>query len=248
MTIVGLATSISGRQPRTTFLEFNSAARKLRKKFKIWQQTHAALDDRMVDRMLGLRETATEHRIDEVKLMLRFGNERFTYGGTSYTMARQLIRTLSPRNYDVFYDLGAGYGRILLYGALTSSAMFRGIEIVPQRVNEVTRAQKRLQLPNIEIRQGNVEEIDFSDGTIFFLYDPFFRDVLRGVGARLREIARRRMIRIASLAGSNDYFLAQTWLREVASPYVVRRPGCRYGLLFFESERIGKQTQRRRRL
>jgi SAM-dependent methyltransferase len=213
----------------------NLAARELRVRFQAWHTSGERLNDKAIDRMLGVREQVVERRIDEVGLILKFGNEKFTYGGTPYAVVRKVMRTLCPNAGDVFYDLGAGYGRVLFYGALTSRARFRGIELVPERVTEARSIQKRLCLRNVEIRQENARLADFSEGNLFFLYDPFFQDVLTFVGGRLREIARHRTIRIASLAVSNDYFVAQKWLQEFVSPYVARQPGRRYGLRFFVS-------------
>jgi SAM-dependent methyltransferase len=211
------------------------SARFLRLRFGAWHQSDEPLDDRIIDRLIGIREAVAERGIDELALILNFGNERFTYGHTPYTLIRSLFRTFAPAPGDIFYDLGAGYGRVLFYGALTSRAKFRGIELVPQRANEADRIRKQLRLANVDIRHGNASQMDFSDGAMFFLYDPFFRDGLRRVGARLRDIAARRTVRIASLAGSNDYFRAQNWLREFLSPHVEHKRGQRYGLRFFIS-------------
>jgi SAM-dependent methyltransferase len=211
------------------------SVKKLRLRFEAWHHSDEPLPDSRIDRMLGIREMVVERRIEEIKLLLQYGNQRFTYGGTPYTLARKVMRTFSPSRADIFYDLGAGYGRVLIYGALTTQATFRGIELVPQRVKEARRVLQRLCLPNIEIRQGNAWHEDISDGNLFFFYDPFFRNVLKRVGVRLREIAQRRVIHIGSLAGSNDYFVAQKWLQEVSSPYVTREPWRRYGLRFFIS-------------
>jgi hypothetical protein len=68
---------------------------------------------------------------------------------------------------------------------------------------------------------------------MFFLFNPFFRDTLRIAGERLREIAQRRPICVASVAQSNDYFATRSWLRERQGDRLESR---RYGLRIFDSD------------
>jgi hypothetical protein len=103
----------------------------------------------------------------------------------------------------------------VLWGAIVSDAIYRGIELVPQRLDVAERARRRLGLDNLELRQGNVRSRSFEDGTLFFLFDPFFTDTMRRVAARLARIAKCHQIRIGSTWGSNLFFARQPWLREI---------------------------------
>lgn len=183
------------------------------------------LDDRELDALLGIRER--EDRLDGIELILEHGNELIdAYDGSPYETVREAIRRLAPRRGDVFYDLGCGYGRVVLWGALVSAATFRGIDLVHQRLAPAMRAQRRLGLANAGFVQGNVLSARFDDGNLFFLFDPFFDDTLRRVALRLARIARRRPIRIASHWQSNLYFARRPWLREIGpegdDPYRLR--------------------------
>lgn len=167
-----------------------------------------------MDALLGIRER--EERLDGVELILEHGNELIdAYDGTPYAVVRELFARLRPRRGDVFYDLGCGYGRVVLWGALLSDAQFRGIDLVPQRLAPARRAARRLALANVQLLQGNVLSTRFDDGNLFFLFDPFFRETLRRVGLRLARIARNRPIRIASHWQSNHFFARRQWLREI---------------------------------
>jgi len=187
---------------------------KVRAHVRALQRSSRSLDDRELDALLGIAER--EERLDPVELILEHGNELIdVYGGTPYEVVRELFRRLHPHRGDVFYDLGCGYGRVVLWGALLGGAQFRGIDLVPQRLAPAQRAASRLGLTNVRFVQGNVLSTRFDDGNLFFLFDPFFRNTLRRVGLRLARIARTRPIVIASHWQSNAFFARRRWLREI---------------------------------
>ncbi len=184
--------------------------------FQAWHQSNQPLGDRDIDRLLGFRWEAVEAKLRIGKLLLEFGDELMFYDPTPYFMIRSLFRGLKPGKSDVFYDLGSGYGRVLIYGGMTSNATFRGIEVVPQRVAEADRVRERLNLRNVEFVRGNARDTDLEDGNLFFFYNPFFTETLQEVSGRLKSIAVQRAIRIASIGRSSDYFGEQDWLAESA--------------------------------
>jgi len=187
---------------------------KLRAHVRALQRSSRSLDDRELDALLGIAER--EETIDGVELILEHGNEMIdVYDGTPYEVVRELFGRLATRRGDVFYDLGCGYGRAVLWGALVSGAQFRGIDLVAQRLAPAQRAARRLGLKNVRFTQGNVLSTRFDDGNLFFLFDPFFPNTLRRVGSTLARIARTRPIRIASHSQTNDYFAGRRWLREI---------------------------------
>ena len=187
---------------------------KLRAHVRALQRSSRAIDDREMDALLGIRER--EERLDGIALVLEHGNEQIDlYDGTPYEVARELFARLRPRRGDVFYDLGCGYGRVVLWGALVSGARFCGIDLVEQRLAPARRAVRRLALTNVRLVQGNVLSTRFDDGNLFFLFDPFFPGTLRRVSRRLARIARARPIRIASHWQSNAFFARRRWLHEI---------------------------------
>jgi SAM-dependent methyltransferase len=187
---------------------------KLRAHVRALQRSSRAIDDREMDALLGIRER--EERLDGIALVLEHGNEQIDlYDGTPYEVVRELFARLRPRRGDVFYDLGCGYGRVVLWGALVTGAEFRGIDLVEQRLAPARRAVRRLALTNVQLVQGNVRSTRFDDGNLFFLFDPFFPETLRRVGRRLARIARARPIRIATHWESNAFFARRRWLQEI---------------------------------
>ncbi|MBI2622460.1 methyltransferase domain-containing protein, partial [Candidatus Microgenomates bacterium] len=153
------------------------------------------LDDEEIDRLFGLPPLP---EIDDSdgwsleRLEEQLGCKRLIYVGTSYKTIRDFIREVKPQSNDVVYDLGCGYGRVVLYGALASDAQWRGVDIVPHRIAEAQRVKEKFKIDNAQFRLGNVADQDFSDGTIFYLFDPFEQSILETVARRLEKIAKVR--------------------------------------------------------
>jgi hypothetical protein len=92
-----------------------------------------------------------------------------------------------PEPTDVAYVYGAGKGRTVCHFAQYRLQKVVGIEIIPEFC-EIARANAR-RLRNarapIEIRNEDAAAADVSDGTIYFLFNPFgpqtLRDVLRNI-------------------------------------------------------------------
>lgn len=175
------------------------------------------IDDRELDALLGIVEK--EDRLDPVALVLEHGNEAVDgYDGSPYEVAREAVRRLGPQGGDVLYDLGCGYGRVVLWAALVSDAEIRGIDLVTQRLASARRAIRRLGLKNARVVQGNVSSTRFDDGTHFFLFNPFFRGTMQRVSLRLARIARAHPIHVATYWMSNDFLSRRRWLREIVDP------------------------------
>ncbi len=143
------------------------------------------------------------------------GCKRLVYVGTSYETIRDFIQQVEPQSNDVVYDLGCGYGRVVLYGALVTEAQWRGVDIVPHRIAEAQGIKEKFKIDNAQFRLGNVADQDFSDGTIFYLFDPFEQSILETVARRLEEIAKVRKIRVVSLYKSSLFLEKLPWLHDV---------------------------------
>ena len=177
-------------------------------------------DDRLLDTILGIPifEYHIEPRSNESEREFRdhYGNEQFVYAGTPYNYIRDTLRCLNPQPADVVYDLGSGYGRFPLYGALTSPAQFVGVEIIPGRSRIAQAAKDRYSIGNARFVEGNVLDTDISDGTMFYLYQPFAPQTYQKVRETLYSISQRRKITVAFI--SDDDITPQfPWLRQTHS-------------------------------
>ena len=181
------------------------------------------LTDSEIDQLLGISPETIEGDIDRFKLYRRYGIEQYIYEGTPYTYIRYFLHHLKPAHSDVIYDLGSGYGRVVLYGALTTPVQCVGIEIVPERVREANEAAQSLALSRATFIRHNVLEYDYSDGTIFFLFNPCSRPTLQKVTEKLQRISQRKSIRVIGWGGNiNEHFANQDWLQDI-SPLPIGR-------------------------
>jgi hypothetical protein len=193
------------------------------------------VDDAALDRLLGIRPERIEAGLRLVTVLRAVGNEKVQYDGVPYALLRSMLRWARLGARDVFYDLGAGYGRALFYGALTTSARFRGIEIVPERVAAMIRVRDRLGLDTVDVRQGNASDEDIDDGTFLFLFNPFFRTSLRKVGEHLHHLAGRKAFRLATVAVTDPYFRSRPWLVEVPFPLLPGTIEARFGMRVYRT-------------
>lgn len=175
------------------------------------------LSDTALDQLLHLSWRTTEASLDLLKLLGRHGSEQFDYGSLGYNDIRWIIHALQLTARDVVYDLGAGYGRFMIYGAVVSPARFKGIEIVRERAAHIERAQARFGLRNMSVVTNNAVAEDLTDGTKFYLFSPFFMPTLQAVSKKLQACAVRRSITIVAFDQAAAFFARQRWLKRATA-------------------------------
>jgi SAM-dependent methyltransferase len=110
---------------------------------------------------------------------------------------RKLLQTLKlPRN-GVFVDLGSGKGRVLMLAAGYGFQRVIGVEFshelnVIARNNVAAFRKKHPPEIDIEIVEGDVVDYEIQpDQTVFFMFNPFYMEVLEMVlGNIARSVAR----------------------------------------------------------
>jgi predicted RNA methylase len=202
------------------------------------------LSDAALDRILHLSWRKAEASLDLLDLLDRYGNELFEYHGLGYADIRWIIHALQLTERDVVYDLGAGYGRFVIYGALVSPAKFKGIEIVRERAAHIARARARLRLRNACVAAENAAAADFTDGTKFYLFSPFFTPTLRAVARKLETCAAKRPITVVAIYHAATYFSRQRWLKKVTASLAKHFDDVPVGLEVFVSRAQHDKTSR----
>ena len=129
------------------------------------------------------------------------------------------MRATQPQEGQVFYDLGSGQGRVVLYGALASDAKFIGIELLQERVDACNKTKARLGINNAEFLVGHVTDFDISDGDIFYLFNPFVQETLKKVVGTLHDIGMKKKIRIVCTGGIHLPFAQEPWLQREPRVY-----------------------------
>jgi SAM-dependent methyltransferase len=199
-------------------------------------QSGGDLNDQTIDALLGIKIETTEEGANFAGLREKYPREEFWPGQsnwrwTPYRLIKTFLRQLDLKESDVLYDLGSGYGRVPLYASLATPAMCKGIEIVPERVDEAATVGRKLGIKNVEFSQGSVTDQDYGDGTVFFLFNPFSEETFREVIDQLEKISLQKKIRIVSLGPSTARFQYEHWLKPVESESMDHP----WGLTIFES-------------
>ena len=114
---------------------------------------------------------------------------------------------------DRFYDLGSGLGRVPMLVSLLTGTRAVGVEYEPTYVHYARRAARKLGLANIAFRNLDAQEADLGDGTIFFMYTPFFGHMLRTVLDRLAALGRERRITVCTYGPCTPLVAQETWLQ-----------------------------------
>lgn len=127
-----------------------------------------------------------------------------------------LIELLHLRATDVFYDLGAGLGRVALLVGLLTSAHAKGIEFEPAYWAYAQQRAEALHLTRVAFQNVDAREATYTDGSVFFLYTPFTGEIMRTVLARLHVEARTRPITIAAYGACTSVVEQQPWLTRTA--------------------------------
>ena len=162
------------------------------------------------------------------------------YQPTPVHLVLEMVDALKPTHHDVIYDLGAGYGRVCLLISLLTQVQTRGVEYFE---SYITYTRQRAAVVGREAQalfiEGDVRDVDLSDGTIFYLFNHFGGETLRAVMDRLKQIATTRTITVCSLGMCSGVIAKEPWLiqREDSGDSTM------YHLQFFTSQLVADQVQ-----
>lgn len=111
------------------------------------------------------------------------------YASPDYWYVRKVANILRPGPQDVFYDLGSGMGRILCVIARRHLRKCVGVELFEPLCEVARRNADRLRgrKSPIEIICEDAAKANLSDGTIYFMFNPFGPDTIRDVIENIRR-------------------------------------------------------------
>jgi SAM-dependent methyltransferase len=124
----------------------------------------------------------------------------FYYSTISYKSIFKIINYINFKSSDEFVDIGCGKGRVLCCAASFNIKKVVGIEL-DKTLSEVAKLNA-MKLKNkkstIEIQNISAQDYDYSDGTIFFFFNPFNDSVLKKVFTRIHKslLANNREITV----------------------------------------------------
>jgi len=163
------------------FCQWNSLLERLRHAVRI-------VMDRFIDLWLNIDTSAGYIYSKEPS---RFGDPNANIP-ISYLLLRKYVGRARIDAQDVFYDIGCGYGRALCFVARKCVSKCVGIELSQELAAKARKNATTLRgrFSPIEVRPGDAAEQDYTDGTIFFLFNPFGRETLRTVLTRIESTLR----------------------------------------------------------
>lgn len=114
---------------------------------------------------------------------------------------------------DVFYDLGAGLGHVVLLVHLLTGARAVGVERDPAFCAYARASADELAVSGVALVAADARQADLGLGTVYFLFTPFRGTILRAVLERLEEQATRRPIRVCTYGTCTHEVAKASWLR-----------------------------------
>ena len=118
------------------------------------------------------------------------------YGSADYWHLYRIARILKIGPGDVFYDLGSGKGRMICVIARLRLKKCVGVELFEPLCDIARRNAARLRGKKtpVEILREDASQADLSDGTIYYMANPFgpetLRDVLNNIERSLEKNPR----------------------------------------------------------
>lgn len=96
---------------------------------------------------------------------------------TPHKVIHTAVSWLGENKQEHILDIGSGVGKFCILGALSSSAKFTGIEQRKNLVNTSNKIARENNISNATFIHGNFTDLDFSNYTSFYLYNPFWENI-----------------------------------------------------------------------
>lgn len=121
---------------------------------------------------LKLTEDAFSEQLPEY---LQMRSRRFL---TPIHIAQTAAQWLTEDGKKHILDIGAGVGKFCIAGAKYCDSLFFGIEYRPSLAKIANELIIKYDLNNAIVQCGNVTDIDFQDFDAFYMYNPFFENLV----------------------------------------------------------------------
>ena len=86
------------------------------------------------------------------------------------------LSLLKPSATSRVLDVGSGCGKFCLVASLVAPGHYTGIEIRPHLVEAARQTQTLYRASRVDFRQGDMTQLDWSDFSDFYLYNPFWEN------------------------------------------------------------------------
>jgi SAM-dependent methyltransferase len=175
----------------------------------------AVARDVHMDRRIGLDIERVEAQLTFLSLVDRYGSRYTAPNDHSWLLHAELWRRMNQLGVRSVLDLGAGYGRLLFYGALVHGTSGTGIEIVAERVREARRVGRALGLNALNFQIGDILSATWPQADCICVLNPVTPSERPALLRRLRHVANEREVLVASVSILNPLLCRQSWLRRI---------------------------------
>ncbi len=134
------------------------------------------------------------------------------YQPTPASVILELIDQVELSTEDVFCDLGSGLGQVVGLVNLLTGVHCVGIEYQTTYCAYARQMTSILELENTTFINADAKDVDYSQGTVFFMFNPFGGRIFDAVMEMLHEQAKHRRITICSYGPSTSPLAALPWL------------------------------------
>lgn len=157
--------------------------------------------------------------------------DAFRYQAKCYYWIWRHLQPLGLGPSDVFHDIGAGTGRLLCVAALSSVRKCVGIELSQELCVVAQENAQRLRFrhaPIVVVRE-DAALADYSEGTVFALFNPFGAQTVEAVLERICENVSKNPRRVRFMyvnPTARQLFDGADWLHLVAERQIAGSPLC----------------------
>lgn len=97
---------------------------------------------------------------------------------TPFHVAQTATDWLTEDGKKTILDIGAGVGKFCIAGSTYSDSFFCGIEYRPSLAKIANELIIKFNISNAIVQHGDITEIDFKNFDAFYLYNPFFENLI----------------------------------------------------------------------
>lgn len=110
------------------------------------------------------------YEISKKFLIEKGEKEIYLYGETPLTTLDDIARQCQITKNDTVFELGCGRGRTCFWLNSFIGCKVIGIETIPEFATRAQEIKSRFDVKNVEFRQQNMLQTDFSKATVIYLY------------------------------------------------------------------------------
>jgi cyclopropane fatty-acyl-phospholipid synthase-like methyltransferase len=160
---------------------------------RVYWVARTIIGEHLTERRLGINTSEAPVVLADISA----NRDMHTYSPTKYSQLDRFIKAYPLSCSDVFVDIGCGKGRCVCFMARQNIKKAVGVEVDSDLVQVARKNAKRLigRKAEISIVHCDASMVKFTEGTVFFMFNPFglqtLRDVIRNISESMRNTPRR---------------------------------------------------------